>query len=36
MGMRQVIIVSHEGKVEGFVDHVIRLEKEGHESKVFG
>lgn len=34
MGMRQVIVVSHEGKVEGFVDHVIRIGKEGHESKV--
>lgn len=30
----QVIIVSHEAKVEGFVDSVIRISKESHESKV--
>lgn len=34
LGMKQVIIVSHEGKIEGFVDQVIRIGKEGHESKL--
>ena len=32
--MRQVIIVSHESKIESFVDHVIRLRKDGHVSNV--
>jgi len=30
----QVIIVSHEAKVEGFVDNVTRLSKEGHMTTV--
>jgi len=30
----QVIIVSHEAKMEGFVDSIIRITKHGHESKV--
>jgi len=30
----QLIIVSHEQKVEGFVDHVIRIEKKEHESVI--
>ena len=29
LGAKQVIIVSHESKVESFVDHVIRIEKHG-------
>ncbi len=32
--LKQVIIVSHESKVEGFVDKVIRIVKSEHESKV--
>jgi len=33
--IKQIIIVSHEAKVEGFVDNVIRIEKKNHVSKVF-
>ncbi len=32
--LNQIIIVSHETKVESFVDHVIRIEKTGHISKI--
>ncbi|MBI5073423.1 SMC family ATPase [Candidatus Woesearchaeota archaeon] len=32
--MKQVIIVSHEAKVESFVDSVLRIEKIGHVSRV--
>ena len=34
LGIGQVIIVSHEQKVESFVQHVIHVEKQGHESRV--
>lgn len=34
LGVKQLIIVSHEPKVESFVDSVIRLEKDGHVSRV--
>ncbi len=34
LGMRQVILVSHEQKIEGFVDRVIRIRKKGHESGI--
>ncbi|RLE45673.1 hypothetical protein DRJ22_03860 [Candidatus Woesearchaeota archaeon] len=34
LGLRQVLIVSHEPKMEGFVDDVIRVQKQGHVSKV--
>jgi exonuclease SbcC len=34
LGLKQVIIVSHETKVESFVDHVLRIEKVGHVSSV--
>ena len=34
LNINQVIIVSHESKIEGFVDDVIRIRKEGHESFV--
>lgn len=30
----QIILVSHENKIESFVDHVIRFNKEGHETRV--
>lgn len=30
----QIIIVSHEQEVESFVDHIIKLEKVGHETKL--
>jgi DNA repair protein SbcC/Rad50 len=33
--LKQIIIVSHESKIENFVDTVIRIEKENHVSKVF-
>jgi DNA repair exonuclease SbcCD ATPase subunit len=29
LNSRQTLIVSHEQKVEGFVDHVIKIKKEG-------
>jgi len=32
--MKQTIIVSHEAKMESFVDHIIRISKQGHISKV--
>lgn len=32
--LTQILIVSHEPKMEGFVDHVIRISKEGHVSRV--
>lgn len=32
LGMKQVIIVSHEPKMESFVDNIIRVEKSGHVS----
>jgi exonuclease SbcC len=32
--MRQIILVSHESKIESFVDHVLRIEKIGHVSRV--
>ncbi|MBN1386172.1 SMC family ATPase [Candidatus Woesearchaeota archaeon] len=34
MGVKQTIIVSHETKIEGFVDNVLRVRKEGHVSSV--
>ncbi len=33
--LRQIIIVSHESKIETFVEKVIRVRKEGHVSVVF-
>src|SRR3989338_6540934 len=35
LSMRQIIIVSHESKIESFVDNVIRIRKEEHVSKVY-
>ena len=32
--LSQIIIVSHESKIEGFVDEIIRIEKQNHESKI--
>ncbi len=32
LNIKQIIIVSHESKVEGFVDHIIRLQKINHET----
>jgi len=32
--LRQVLIVSHEAQMESYVDHVIRIEKTGHESRI--
>ncbi|PIN86052.1 hypothetical protein COV19_06905 [Candidatus Woesearchaeota archaeon CG10_big_fil_rev_8_21_14_0_10_44_13] len=36
LGMKQVIIVSHEPKVESFVNTVLRIGKSGHVSSVGG
>ncbi|MFH1630609.1 MAG: AAA family ATPase [Candidatus Aenigmatarchaeota archaeon] len=33
LGMKQTIIVSHEPKVDSFVDNVIRIQKENHVSR---
>jgi len=33
VNMKQVIIVSHESKIESFVEHVIRIVKDDHTSK---
>jgi DNA repair protein SbcC/Rad50 len=35
LNLKQVIIVSHESKMEGFVDNIIRINKENHVSGVF-
>ena len=32
--MRQIVLVSHESKIESMVDTVIRVQKEGHVSKI--
>ncbi len=34
LGLAQIIIVSHAPKVESFVDHVIRIEKDEHQSRI--
>ncbi len=34
LDMKQVIIVSHENKIESFVDNIIKISKEEHVSKV--
>ncbi|MDI6738266.1 MAG: hypothetical protein QME12_07190 [Nanoarchaeota archaeon] len=34
LSIGQVIIVSHEQKIESFVENVIRFEKSGHESRI--
>ena len=34
LGVKQTIIVSHESKIESFVEHVIRIGKSGHVSRV--
>jgi len=33
--MKQVVIVSHESKIESFVDKVIRIGKEEHVSRAY-
>jgi len=35
LNMKQVVIVSHESKIESFVDKVIRIGKEEHVSKAY-
>mgnify|MGYP001570677881 FL=1 len=35
LNAKQVVIVSHESKIESFVDNVIRVGKEEHISKVY-
>ena len=34
LGLKQVVIVSHENKIESFVENTIRIEKNEHVSKV--
>ena len=34
LALEQIIIVSHERKIESFVDHVIQVRKEEHVSSV--
>jgi DNA repair protein SbcC/Rad50 len=34
LNLKQTIIVSHETKIESFVENVVRVNKAGHESKV--
>ncbi|MCK4670534.1 MAG: AAA family ATPase, partial [Nanoarchaeota archaeon] len=34
LGLKQVIIVSHESKIESFVDKIIRISKNDHISKI--
>ncbi len=34
LNIAQVVLVSHEARIESFVDNVIRIEKEGHVSRV--
>jgi len=34
LGMKQTILVSHEAKIESFVEHVIRIAKQGHHSTI--
>ena len=35
LGMKQVVIVSHESKIESFVDNVVRIGKEEHVSRAY-
>ena len=34
LNMKQIVIVSHESKIESFVQNVIRVEKQGHVSSI--
>jgi len=34
LGLEQILVVSHEAKMESFVDHVIRVVKNEHESRI--
>lgn len=34
LGLAQIIVVSHEVKIESFVNHVIRVEKSNHQSRI--
>ncbi len=34
LGLEQILVVSHEAKMESFVDHIIRVVKNEHESHV--
>lgn len=36
LALRQIILVSHESKIESFVEHVIKIQKEGAASAVVG
>ena len=34
LNLQQIIIVSHEQKIESFADNVVRIQKEGHVSRI--
>ena len=34
LDIKQIIIVSHESKIESFVENVIKIEKHGHMSEI--
>jgi len=34
LGLKQVIVVSHEEQLEGYADHVLRIRKVAHESRL--
>lgn len=36
LSTKQVIIVSHENKIESYVDNIVRVHKTGHVSKILG
>ena len=36
LNTKQIIIVSHESKLESYVEHIIRIEKQHHVSRVIG
>ena len=36
LGIKQIIIVSHEGKIESYVDNVLRVSKNEHVSDITG
>ena len=35
LNLKQLIIISHNPKIEGFVDNIIRVRKEGHVSRIY-
>lgn len=35
LSMKQIIVVSHESKIESFVQNIIKIQKQGHISKIY-